>query len=1078
MATEGETPDDRLNELLRKSRLFADFVAGKSSCAASELSSKKKKSSRRGRMKESEEDAILLKQEQSEETMDPVRLSEQPSNIEFGTMRQYQINALNWMIRLHDIKCNGILADEMGLGKTLESISLLAYLKNYRKINGPHLVIVPKSTSGNWMREFGRWCPSLSKLLYLGSKEERLDLVPKLGKTDVCVTTYEMVTREKGLFSKVKWYYIYIDEAHRIKNEDSLLSQVVRSFPSERRLLITGTPLQNNLHELWALLNFLLPEVFDSSVDFDKWFDVTKSSEAEEGKKQMVKRLHTILRPFLLRRLKKDVEKDLPPKVEMKVFTGLTIMQKAWYTKLLERDIDTLNSKSGSRMRLLNIVMQLRKICNHPYLFDGAEEGPPYFEGEHIVDNCGKMILLDKLLKRLKKRDSRVLIFSQMTRMLDILEDYCRYRRFNYCRIDGQTKQYSRDEQMDIFNAPDSKKFIFLLSTRAGGLGINLQTADTVVLYDSDWNPQMDLQAMDRAHRIGQKKQVNVYRFITDGTIEVKVVERAYRKLFLNAVVIREGRLQEKSKGLKTNELMKMVRFGAKEIFRSKEGTVSDEDIDTILRKSQERTKKDEEELKNSYDANLRDFSLDVTDANYQQFEGKDYTSARPETDVGWFIAPSKRERKQLYNRNKSQSFQRKGKTFRATTRHDFQFFNRPRLAELEKKIWEGKRKLKEEQKAEKRRLKNLARHAREREKVESAKEKSVSTSSASPEDKIEIEENQDTSTPAVKIEMETEDVKSEDSKLNSTPQLEEPQKKEEKPKVERMEESGTRVDGKPGNNEENDSTKPPENENNLKDVENPKEEKEEEDDDEDKKEPEKEEPRFLTEEEQNEKDHLEAEGFPTWSRQHLNDYVSACARFGRDQGDDIKHAVLGQTPEEVERYHNVFWPDRFKEIKDHEKILAKIERGEKKLKQNEEDRDALAKKVGRHRNPLATLSIPYSSNQPNRGYSAEEDRFLVVKMHELGYGEWETLKDAIRGAWQFRFDWFIKSRTTKELQQRCKKLLDLVKEDNLKYEASQKAARGRKKGKGSKRKRGVGKAKGRGGARAGGTGRKKSRKQ
>lgn len=275
-----------------------------------------------------------------------------------------------------------------------------------------------------------------------------------------------------------------------------------------------------------------------------------------------------------------DVEKSLPAKVETNIYVGLSQMQLNWYTKILSRDIDALNSVKGQKkMRLLNIVMQLRKVCNHPYLFDGAEPGPPYVEGEHLVTVSGKLAVLDKLLRKLKARGNRVLVFCQMTRMLDILEDYCRYRDFQYCRIDGQTSQNDRDEQMDSYNAPKSSKFVFLLSTRAGGLGINLQTADTVILYDSDWNPQMDLQAQDRAHRIGQKKQVNVYRMITENTLEEKIVRRAMEKLFLDAVVIQQGRLMDNNKKLKPDELQAMVRFGAEQIFSAKGPTLTEEDI-------------------------------------------------------------------------------------------------------------------------------------------------------------------------------------------------------------------------------------------------------------------------------------------------------------------------------------------------------------------------------------------------------------------------------------------------------------------------------------------------------------------
>ena len=209
-------------------------------------------------------------------------------------------------------------------------------------------------------------------------------------------------------------------------------------------------------------------------------------------------------------------------------------MQRKWYRSVLEKDIDAVNGLTGKKegkTRLMNMVMQLRKVTCHPYLFDGAEPGPPYTTDEHLVENAGKMVILDKLLRRMKEKGSRVLIFSQMSRMLDILEDYCLFREYKYCRIDGGTAHEDRIVAIDEYNKPDSEKFIFLLTTRAGGLGINLTTADIVVLYDSDWNPQADLQAMDRAHRIGQTKQVYVFRFITEGSVEERMLERAARRV-------------------------------------------------------------------------------------------------------------------------------------------------------------------------------------------------------------------------------------------------------------------------------------------------------------------------------------------------------------------------------------------------------------------------------------------------------------------------------------------------------------------------------------------------------------------
>ena len=365
---------------------------------------------------------------------------------------------------------------------------------------------------------------------------------------DICVASYEIIIREKSSFKKIDWEYVVIDEAHRIKNEESMLSQVLREFTSRNRLLITGTPLQNNLHELWALLNFLLPDIFADAETFDEWFS---SESSEEDKEKIVKQLHTVLSPFLLRRIKNDVESSLLPKKELNIYVGMSSMQKKWYKQILEKDIDAVNGNNGqkeSKTRLLNIVMQLRKCCNHPYLFDGAEPGPPYTTDEHLIYNSAKLKVLDKLLKKFKEQGSRVLIFSQMSRVLDIMEDYCYFREYEYCRIDGSTAHEDRISAIDEYNAPDSKKFIFLLTTRAGGLGINLTSADIVVLFDSDWNPQADLQAMDRAHRIGQKKQVQVFRLVTDNSVEEKILERATQKLKLDQLVIQQGRVSNKKK--------------------------------------------------------------------------------------------------------------------------------------------------------------------------------------------------------------------------------------------------------------------------------------------------------------------------------------------------------------------------------------------------------------------------------------------------------------------------------------------------------------------------------------------------
>ena len=589
------------------------------------------------------------------------RLTQQPSVIKFGTMRDYQVEGLNWMISLQENGLNGILADEMGLGKTLQSISVLGYMLEYKQVQGPHLVLVPKSTLSNWLAEFKRWCPQLRAVKFHGDKAERKEMTDGILKPgqreeerawDVVVTTFEVAIREQGTLGRWPWRMLIIDEAHRCKNENSALAKAVRGFVVQHRLLLTGTPLQNNLHELWALLNLLLPDVFGDSDAFDTWFNVAVSGSDDSAKSTMVKQLHAVLKPFMLRRLKADVAKSLPPKTETFLYVGMSAVQRRIYRSVLKRDFQAVLSAgeessapaaareegaapSGGAKRLLNIVMQLRKACAHPYLFDGVEDRSLPVLGEHLVVNCAKLNVLDKLLARMRANGSRVLIFSQMTRMLDILEDYCRMRSYGYCRIDGNTSYEDRESGINTFNAPGSDKFVYLLSTRAGGLGINLATADVVVLYDSDWNPQVDLQAQDRAHRIGQTKPVKVYRMITADTVEEKIVERAMIKLKLDAVVVQQGRLADKASRLSRDEMVRMIQYGADNVFRADgdgDGGMTDADIDAILSDGAARTaelaKKAEAlgSAKAAGDggASLLDFKLD-TAVTSSVFEGVDY---------------------------------------------------------------------------------------------------------------------------------------------------------------------------------------------------------------------------------------------------------------------------------------------------------------------------------------------------------------------------------------------------------------------------------------------------------------------
>lgn len=876
----------------------------------------------RHRMTEQEEDEELLSATKKASAF--FRFDANPNYIKGGEMRDYQIRGLNWMISLMENGINGILADEMGLGKTLQTISLLGYMKHYRNAAGPHMVISPKSTLTNWMNEVKKWCPSLKPVCLIGNQEQRNELIRDtlLGPPnsfDVLVTSYEMIIKEKAVLKKFTWRYIVIDEAHRIKNEKSKLSEIIREFKSTNRLLLTGTPLQNNLHELWALLNFLLPDVFNSSDDFDSWFNTNSCL----GDKSLVERLHYVLRPFLLRRLKSEVEKKLPPKIETKIYVGLSRMQREWYTKILMKDIDVVNNAGKSdKLRLLNILMQLRKCANHPYLFDGAEPGPPYTTDTHLVENSGKMCLLDKLLPRLKEQDSRVLVFSQMTRMLDILEDYCLWRSYKYCRLDGQTSHEDRERAIEEYNKPDSDKFLFMLSTRAGGLGINLATADVVILYDSDWNPQADLQAQDRAHRIGQKKPVRVFRFITDNTVEERIVERAEVKLRLDTLVIQQGRLVDGANKLGKDEVLGMIRHGADHIFASKDSEITEEDLDVILKRGETKTEEMKKRLETLGESQLKNFTLDTGDSVYQ-FEGEDYREKQKLATLAW-IEPPKRERKANYAvdayfrealRVSEPKAPKAPRPPKQPNVQDFQFFP-PRLFELlDKEIFYFRKTI-----------------------------------------GYKAPLNTDHGDNAEKI------------------------RKQEQKVI-------------------------------------------------DKSEP-------LTEEETQEKEALLQEGFINWSRRDFNQFIKMCEKYGRDDIESISKEIEGKAPEEVIEYAKVFW-DRFQELSDNEKIIAQIEKGEQRIKRRQDIKKAIEAKMARYSAPFHQLRINYGANK-GKNYIEEEDRYLICMLHKLGVDRenvYEDLKLSIREAPQFRFDWFLKSRTTSELQRRCNTLITLIERENQEME-------------------------------------------
>ncbi|KAI7103334.1 SNF2 family DNA-dependent chromodomain-containing ATPase, partial [Hortaea werneckii] len=362
---------------------------------------------------------------------------------------------------------------------------------------------------------------------------------PKKVKFNVLLTTYEYILADATFLSQLKWQFMAVDEAHRLKNRESQLYAKLMDFGAPSRLLITGTPMQNTLSELSALMDFLMP----GKIHVEESIDLT----AEDASKKLAE-LTDAISPYMIRRTKQKVENDLPPKTEKIIRVELSDVQLEYYKNILTRNYTALNAGSkGSKTSLLNIMMELKKASNHPFMFPNAEER--FLEGREsredqlkaLITSSGKMMLIDQLLTKMKKDGHRVLIFSQMVKMLDILGDYLQLRGHQFQRLDGTISSGTRRMAIDHFNANESQDFCFLLSTRAGGLGINLMTADTVILFDSDWNPQADLQAMARAHRIGQKNPVTIYRLVSKDTVEEEVLERARNKLMLEFITIQRG---------------------------------------------------------------------------------------------------------------------------------------------------------------------------------------------------------------------------------------------------------------------------------------------------------------------------------------------------------------------------------------------------------------------------------------------------------------------------------------------------------------------------------------------------------
>ncbi|GFR78435.1 chromodomain-helicase-DNA-binding protein 1-like [Elysia marginata] len=487
-------------------------------------------------------------------------------------LRSYQLEGVSWLLDCYQQNHGCILSDEMGLGKTCQTIAMLTLVKGLKLSDKPHLVVCPRSVLENWEREFNRFSPSFEVLMYIGDKEERAELAKnfkahfKTGKKpfDVLLTTYELCLKDYLFLNSIPWNVLVVDEGHRLKNKESLLYKTLDEWDIDIHILLTGTPLQNNMVELYSLLSFVDSTKFKLS-RADRFVQKFSSEN------QDMKELHDLLVPYLLRRTKAEVLKDLPEKRDIVLYHGLSAVQKKLYKAILTKDLDVFETGPGAKpTRLMNVLIQLRKCVNHPYLFDGVEP-EPFAAGEHLVEASHKLVLIDKLLASLHSNGHKVLLFSQMARMLDVLQDYLAYRGYSYERLDGSVRGEERFLAVQNFNSND-ETFAFLLSTRAGGQGLNLTAADTVIFVDSDFNPQNDLQAAARAHRIGQERPVKIIRLIGRNTVEEIILRRAEEKLKLTEKVIESGQFSTPSTskqsilGQDTAQLQDILKFGVDEL--------------------------------------------------------------------------------------------------------------------------------------------------------------------------------------------------------------------------------------------------------------------------------------------------------------------------------------------------------------------------------------------------------------------------------------------------------------------------------------------------------------------------------
>ncbi|KAI9262698.1 P-loop containing nucleoside triphosphate hydrolase protein [Sporodiniella umbellata] len=490
-------------------------------------------------------------------------LKVQPKYMDGGILMPHQMEALNWLLFQWEKQQPCVLADDMGLGKTIQIISFLYVL--FRKYNiYPFIIVVPNSTATNWVREFQKWAPDMAVVPFFGMSASRhlaleneiFDSNQNL-KCHAIVATYEAVL-EPSKLQKIFWPVMIVDESQRLKNDESYLFKALNGFNKDQSVLLTGTPLQNNLRELFNIMHFIRPKDFHGE----------QAEDYSNMSRSQVDELHGRLRPYFLRRTKEEILKTLPPKHEIIVPLSMSPLQKEVYKSCLSRDIESiLGTTNYKRSKgLTSIFMNLRKTLNHPFLIDGVETpcSSAQETQQAMIDACEKLKFFHQMLPKLRAKGHRVLLFSTMTRALDIIDDYLTHEEIDFVRLDGTDSERDRVRSIDAFNAPKSKLDVFLLSTRAGGVGINLATADTVIIWDSDFNPYADLQAIGRAHRIGQTKMVLIYRFMTRLSVEERILQIGRKKMALEHVVVEKMSTLEEDT---VDDIESILKFGAQALF-------------------------------------------------------------------------------------------------------------------------------------------------------------------------------------------------------------------------------------------------------------------------------------------------------------------------------------------------------------------------------------------------------------------------------------------------------------------------------------------------------------------------------